>query len=73
MEGVQLISDNGRESAYSSMLSLNDDEFIEVYNEFNKLVEASSGTLRDWITDEYVTFGDGGERLIARMDLLNLP
>jgi len=73
MEGVQLISDNGRENAYSALLSLNDDEFIEVYNEFNKLVDPSSGTLRDWVTSEYVTFGDGGDRLVGRMDLLNLP
>lgn len=73
MEGAQLFSDNGRENAYSSLLSLNDDEFIQVYNEFNGIVEPSTGTLRDWVADEYVTFGDGAERVISRMDLLNLP
>lgn len=52
-------------------LNYNDDEFKEVYNNFNKLLTPSNETMRNWVNDEFLPLSSWDEEVIKRIDLLN--
>ena len=44
-----------RDRAMAQMLTFNDDEITEIYNQFNKIIDPPE-TLRDWVNGEYMPF-----------------
>lgn len=69
MTGVNF---SGREESFFMLLEMNDDEFFQVNNEFNKLIDCSNDSLRNWVYSEYMPFSSIKESLIERFDLLNV-
>jgi len=70
MDGASFF-ETDRKVAFEAALALNNDEFIEVYNLFNKIVPTDSGTLRNWVSGEYMS-AKAQDDMITRMDFLNL-
>lgn len=68
MEGANF---SGREIVFNELLSLNDDEFVLVYNNFNRMVQLPE-TLRTWIFGEYMVFSDSDDLVLERIDRLGL-